>query len=252
MTYSHPVTTPAATRKLRDRERREALILDVARDMLLERGYLGLTMDRVADATEFSKGTVYQHFSSKEDLMAAVAAQSLKVRVALFERAATCRGRSRERFTAVGAAAEIFFQLYPHYGQAEQVLLASSISSKLSPERATSMHACHFTCHAVVSGVVRDAVAQGDLVLPHGITPDEVTFNMRSLYSGTFSILQSETDLSHLGVPNPLLSMRRHAHVLLDGLGWKPLSTEWDYPATHERILAEVFPEEARKIDDLS
>ena len=43
--------------------------------MLLERGYLGLTMDRIAKATEYSKGTIYHHFSSKEVLLEALVDQ---------------------------------------------------------------------------------------------------------------------------------------------------------------------------------
>jgi len=35
---------------------------------------------------------------------------------------------------------------------------------------------------------------------------------------------------------------------LLDGFGWKPLSTEHDYSATIRRVLQEVFPEEAHKL----
>ncbi len=31
--------------------------------------------------------------------------------------------------------------------------------------------------------------------------------------------------------------------IVLDGLGWKPLSTEWDYKETRKRFFREVFPE---------
>ena len=66
---------------------REELLLDVAQRMLLERGYEDLRMDRIAEAVGVSKGTVYQHFGSRDDLLAAVAARSAATRAALFERA---------------------------------------------------------------------------------------------------------------------------------------------------------------------
>ena len=50
---------------------REELLLDVAQRMLLERGYEELRMDKVAEAIGVSKGTVYQHFGSRDDLLAA-------------------------------------------------------------------------------------------------------------------------------------------------------------------------------------
>jgi len=31
--------------------------------------------------------------------------------------------------------------------------------------------------------------------------------------------------------------------IVLDGLGWKPLSTEWNYSETKKRFFQEIFPE---------
>ena len=47
-----------STRKARELEAREALILDVAERLVQEKGYLGMNMDQVAAATEYSKGTI--------------------------------------------------------------------------------------------------------------------------------------------------------------------------------------------------
>ena len=90
---------PTATRKQREIAERERLILETARGMLIERGYLGLTMDRIADAIEYSKGTVYQHFGSKEDLIAALAATNQDKMAGFFERGATFNGKSRIPWT---------------------------------------------------------------------------------------------------------------------------------------------------------
>ena len=65
------------TRKQREIREREQLLLRVARKMLIEQGYSGLSMDQLAEATEYSKGTVYQHFSTKEDLVTALAIESM-------------------------------------------------------------------------------------------------------------------------------------------------------------------------------
>ncbi len=63
-----------STRKERQLREREELILDRAREMLAEKGYLGLKLDELAEAVEYSKGTLYQHFSSKEDMILAICA----------------------------------------------------------------------------------------------------------------------------------------------------------------------------------
>ncbi len=43
------------TRKQREVHQRELMLLDVARKMLVENGYAGLNMDRLAEATEYSE-----------------------------------------------------------------------------------------------------------------------------------------------------------------------------------------------------
>src|SRR5580698_969718 len=101
------------TRKQREIQGREARILEVASKMIVQDGYHGLSMDRIAEALEYSKGTIYQHFSCKEDVLMALVNQAMERRLDLFRRAAAYRGSSRERMSAIGVAAELFFRLYP-------------------------------------------------------------------------------------------------------------------------------------------
>src|SRR5580704_16382536 len=120
------------TRKQREIQGREGRILEVARSMIVHDGYHGLSMDRIAEALEYSKGTIYQHFSCKEEVLMAVVNEALERRLGLFRRAALFRGRSRERLVAIGVAAELFFQLYPDHFQVEHVIRLSSVQEKTS------------------------------------------------------------------------------------------------------------------------
>ncbi len=51
-------TMTQLTRKQREIERRTREILSVARPILLEEGFHGLSMDRVAAQMEYAKGTI--------------------------------------------------------------------------------------------------------------------------------------------------------------------------------------------------
>lgn len=53
-------------------DEREALILDAAEQLLLDRGLQGLTMAGVAQTTGMSKRTLYAHFAGRASLMAAL------------------------------------------------------------------------------------------------------------------------------------------------------------------------------------
>lgn len=65
------MTTPRSLKE-RQREERERLIIQAAVDLLLEKGYHEMSMDEIATRVGISKGTVYLHFPSKEDLVFAV------------------------------------------------------------------------------------------------------------------------------------------------------------------------------------
>src|ERR1700738_2785022 len=58
--------------KDRQRQMRETAILEAAHRLLAEKGYQGMTMDDVAQRVGIAKGSLYQHFKSKEELLAAV------------------------------------------------------------------------------------------------------------------------------------------------------------------------------------
>ena len=232
------------TRKQRQLRERELLILDVAREMLIERGYLGLTMDRIAAATEYSKGTIYQHFSCKEEVLAALLLDSMDRRAALFERAATFRGSARERLTAVGFAAELLYHLYPHHVQAEQVVKAASIRAKTSEQRQQAIGNCEFRCMGVITGLVRDGIAAGDLELPEGFTAEEVCISLWSLTMGFQVLRGTDVPFGELGVADPAATQKKAGQLMLDGLCWRPLSGDHDYAAAAERAGREVFAAE--------
>jgi AcrR family transcriptional regulator len=233
------------TRKQREVHERELMLLDVARKMLVDNGYAGLNMDRLAEATEYSKGTIYQHFSTKEDLVTALALQTLERRTLLFARAATFVGRPRERFLAIGVADELFGRLHPHYYRSEMIIKMADLEERASAERLETLRRLECRCLADVTAIVEDAVAQGDLTLAPGAKPAEIVYGVFTLAIGTQTTLQIFRDvLDDLSIDDPLASSRNNMQALLDGLGWRPLRAEWDYDSTLTRISREVFPNE--------
>ncbi len=60
------------SRKDRERQTRERAIIDAAERIFCSRGFEEASMDEIAASAEFTKRTVYQYFTSKEDLYFAV------------------------------------------------------------------------------------------------------------------------------------------------------------------------------------
>jgi AcrR family transcriptional regulator len=230
-----------STRKQLEIAEREEQILEVAQEMLLDRGYSGLNMDEIAQRINCAKGTVYGHFKNKEDVLMEIAARGVDKRAEMFSKAAAFPGRSRERMALLGFAAELFLQAYPHFFQAEVILRTDTLREKASEERLVFMRNCEFRCMQIVAGIVRDGISQGDLVLPEDARPEEVGFALWSLTYGGYTILQTGTPLNSLGVRQPLATIRWHAHRLLDGLNWRPLAADWDFESVIERAARELF-----------
>ena len=114
---------------------REQLILDTAQNMLHEHGYVQLTMERIAEAVEYSKGTIYNHFSSKEDLVCSLCCRCVSNLIDLFKRAYDYPGSTRERFSAIGIAYTLYHQLNPLDAQNIQVVKTNAVREKLSDEK---------------------------------------------------------------------------------------------------------------------
>lgn len=66
------------TLKERQRREREDLILQVAEEVLEEKGYYETSMDEIAARVGIAKGTIYTHFSSKEELVASIFARDMQ------------------------------------------------------------------------------------------------------------------------------------------------------------------------------
>ena len=65
------MTTPRLSREERKAETR-ARLLEAAADVFARRGFVAASVDEVAEAAGFTKGAVYAHFDSKEELFLAM------------------------------------------------------------------------------------------------------------------------------------------------------------------------------------
>jgi len=237
------------TRNRREREfqQREGEFLGLARRMIAESGLANFNMDRMAEATEYSKGTVYQHFSSKEDLISALAIQSLGRRVAWFERAIRFGGTTRERMQAITAAEEIFVTLQPLHFRSELLIKVDDFSLRASEERRNEIEALERRCFWSIRTVVEEAIRLGDLTLPAHSSVGDILVGFAAIHIGTFTIMNSFSEIyCTLGVTDPFRALRGQVSAYMDGLGWRPLSSEADHTVTYHRIFREVFPEESR------
>lgn len=240
-----------AARKRRAYQERDDLILNAARTLLLKRGYHGLTMDRIAEAIEYSKATVYQHFHCKEEVISTLAKNCLEIGLSMMQRAFQFDGRTRERMTALGVAGELFTRVYAQDVHILHVIQTQAITEKASVEIQAAMRDLELKTMALMTAVTQDAIAVGDLVLPPHVPPEELSFGLYTIVIGGQVTTLRGLHMDSPGIGDPLTTVLRLCQALGDGYGWRPLSSEWNYDETRTRICETVFRDECEKLRNL-
>lgn len=93
--------TPHRILKEKQRQERATLILQAAEAVFAERGYRDTSMDEIAARVGVAKGTVYQHFASKEELVFALFESELEAAQHMVEQAVTIDASARVKLETI-------------------------------------------------------------------------------------------------------------------------------------------------------
>ncbi len=167
----------------------------------------------------------------------------MNVQLSMFTKATHFNGRPREKMVAVLIAHHIFVQLFPREFANLQVIKASLIRDKVSPEGQKNLRQCEDGCLSSIAAIIHEAQQQGDLTL-NDMSPTELIFGLWSLAYGGSILMGSDIPLADLGIVKPEATINQHCYRLLDAFDWQPLTADWDYKETCERIRGELFTNE--------
>ena len=99
----------------RKRAQREESILQAAQELFFAKGIIGTTTDEIAKKADISKGAVYLHFKTKDEIYFAIANKGLAIMLAMFKEAADAPASGLDRFRAIGYSFYDFTKKYPEY-----------------------------------------------------------------------------------------------------------------------------------------
>lgn len=228
---------------------REALFKRVARQMLLRDGYQNMSITRVAQATGFSKKTVYQCFGSKEELAAALGLLCWEKLLETVQKAASFPGRPRERLVAFGE-----MMIYrSEYNEEDHCILsiidAEAVLNRVPAVQRDLVKRYDRAVFQTVLEIINEAVALEDLEFRGDDTPEGLAFTLWVMMDGCLSAGKGCVPFREVGIENPAAEVVRSGHRLLDGYGWRPLSWEHDYGEVSRRsrkILCEGLAKNAK------
>ncbi len=236
-------------RRAREFQQREEQMLDLATDLLLEQGRDAITMERLAEKSEYAKGTLYKHFSCREDLLCALTTRRMAEISMLLQRARQYPGGSRARLLATLIAYEYYAHSHPEEFRLLIALVSGPLSDRASPEHWHKLEQAQEQLFQVLRELFGEAREAGDLPeLP--MDPDPLSFGLWSLVFGSYVLGNADPALCRrAGIASLESQLHGMMHVVLDGAGWHPLSHECDYAAVIEDIHAFVrtqLPETAQ------
>ncbi len=205
-----------------------------------QKGYLGLNMNDIADRIEYSKGTIYQHFQSKEDLLVALVVQQLERRRHVLEVGTTFRGGSRERMVAVCEANRVFVEQNPDTIGSMALIRLDSILQKASGKRRGLLTELESSALNAVVGIVHDGLAHGDLNQGTVGDPQHLAFGVWALMFGAAPAAHGGSDVGPWGIREPGVAASASLDRLLDGFAWQPLSGSHDFAQTRRRVREQL------------
>ena len=90
------MATVRKTPKKQEIEQREALLIETAGQILLSEGVDALSMERLAAELNTAKGTIYNHYPNREELLLAMSVRAVNKRQTMFDIASMSRGSARD------------------------------------------------------------------------------------------------------------------------------------------------------------
>ncbi|RDE19029.1 TetR/AcrR family transcriptional regulator [Motiliproteus coralliicola] len=230
-------------------KQRELEIIEAALRLLEQVDVSQLTMDKVVAQVPYSKGTVYSHFSGKEDLLAAIGNYAMQTMADLFGRAAASEGNSRERYLGMSFAYLVYALLKPTLFRVALCSKSPSVIGKTSPERLTEHERLETTLMGLFFEVIDAGIAEGSLQLPPHLNKQQISF--LGWAGGYGAIMLLNDDLNQCGGRHGLYLEREYynaSNIFMDGLGWQPLSSEYDYRQVINALMEGRFAAEIEEI----
>ena len=214
---------------------REEELIDLAIEIIAEQGPGSLTLEKLTARSNYSKGTIYNHFSSKEDCLSALCCRAVLSITECFGKAMGFNGTLREKALAIHYAYQLYSRLHPTLFQVVLVSKAPGVRDKTSEKRIECMDKLEDQINNLTDSMFIHAMQQGEITNPN-VTAETASFANWAMSFGTLALSNSAAEATIVSRLDQDFVLLNNINFLLDGIGWQPLSSEWDYADSWQRI----------------
>jgi len=195
---SLPAFDSSGRRRRAPPEVRRAQILDAALRCFADRGFHAATMDHLVEASGLSKGSLYWHFSSKEDVLLAVFDAFEAGLFASWEQAAVGGGTPLEILSRMLKASSDLFE-------AQRPLFRTWLEFLVHPVARERMRCTYAASRSHLAAHFRRGIEAGEI---RDVSPESLAAVVTATFEGL--VLQALVD--------PDFDVHVHGPVLLDVL----------------------------------
>ncbi len=153
------MTTQTTTHALTKSEATAARIIAAARTLFVARNYADVTTDMIASAAGVTKGGLYHHFPSKDNLYSSMMLDDFERKRRLFEKAVASSGTCRERLASL---TRDFLEL-PEEERELARLVRRDINTFTGADRDRLVRAYQLALPEQIEAIVRDGIRDGEL-----------------------------------------------------------------------------------------
>ncbi len=144
----------------------------------------------------------------------------------------------------------LYALLYPNRFLLVISAMSPTLIERTSKQRREEVQTLEAALLETVLTIVDESIAKGDFTLPPYMNRKQVAFANWSTSFGTIALLTNDTESCEcrrgLSLDRELFN---NTNLILDGLGWKPLSSEINTAALIEQLLSEIFSEEREMLE---
>ena len=230
-------------------KQREEHIVQAALKQIDKAGYGSLTLEQLARDVKCSKGTVYNHFANKEDLLVELGARCCHEQLKFYNKLNDYEGNSREKIMAIFLAYQIYSFLNPALFICILNLQNTSVMERASEDRLNRYRIKEMGVVSRLVTTIQGGVDDGDIEVENQSDVLRLAFTGWALAFGNISLMMSAQGAFLTQQADREKQLFMSVQMLLDGGNWLPLSKDKDYEKSWHEIGQRFFSSELEELE---
>jgi len=201
------------SRKAKEIQSRNELIMSEAQILLATKGLQGLTMQAIADRTDYSKGTIYQHFGCKEEILASFVLRDAKRMAFIMDEILSMEDSLRYKLVLLSDCFFVNTRRQPEITGIVAMVKSPDFQSKLGQQYRDEIKEVE---QAIMLRVVRIFTSDEGFDVQKA---KQAGFGWWAMKWGVQDVLSNGWELASLGFDSPEQSFFDSLHIYLNGFG---------------------------------